>query len=331
MLSFEQSKGSIPVCAQVHTEPTKQRFVYYNKDYQGDKELSEEERKELLKLEYGSTPLRYRKNAEALELGRRYSMIKPNEKGAKFIPFFPLNKDGERTVALVSGKSGSGKSTLAKELSHYYSKMMKVYIVSPVEDSEFKGKFVNLDDLVEVDDSNDVITQRKKYNQAKIKLKYKKQSKMYEPEELMALELLVEELKPSERKLPSVFKLTKHYEKLISEQSMWIFDDNEASGQQDKLKFLMDSQLLTGRHNDISMIILNHHCNNGAKTRNIINEAGIFSIFEINRYTSYFLKNYLELEKRHIDTLEDMLIHSRSVTVYKNERILLSANKVITF
>ena len=247
----------------------------------------------------------------------------PNALG-KFVPFMPQSEHGERIIHYIYGKSGAGKSTLAKELCEYYDKLINVFLISPVQDDSFKAHHLNISDLVVLDKSNSYAKQKREYENAKIKLKYKKKEAVIDDDALMQLEIAINDLKPTKTK-HNTYKFTPLYQKLITKPSLFVYDDNEAESEQDKLNFMQSSQLLTGRHDDISMLILNHQANSGNRTRNVINESNMFTCFApFNRYTQYFAKEYLQLTVNNITKLKQLLKQSRSVTYYKNEHIILA-------
>lgn len=275
------------------------------------------------------------------------ALEKPNYDGA-FVPFYPRNDDDNRTINYIFGKSGSGKSYLAKILSYYFDKIMRVFVVSDVLDDEYRGRFVNIEALVDIDYDNDYKTELETYKKAKVEFKYYKASIMerYNNEKKKATkngtpipqqpfnnfkqkELEIEQLKPQEKK-KSVYSVSIDYKKIINKPSLWIYDDTEASSQVDRMTFLQNSQLLTGRHDNINMIIINHLSNSGVKTRNTINEAHTFTFFTpFNRYTSYFLKEYLGLDRKQIKEIQIMLRNSRYITIYKDLNVLLTETKIM--
>jgi energy-coupling factor transporter ATP-binding protein EcfA2 len=334
MLSFNpQSDDAIIVGSfkAYHAKQTK--LVFYDKNCESEAEYSDSELKEMLSIQYGKTAVRTKKALKELELDdEKFAMIKkPNVKG-EFYPFYPENLCGERNVYYIFGKSGSGKSTLAKYLSKLYSSVVKVYIVSPVHDNEYHGQFVDINKLVVVDDENDEKKMKQDYEKAKIKFKYmKKNGELDDPDDQMEYELLLASLKPEKRKT-NLFKLTNEYKKMIEKPSFWIFDDTEVEADQAKLEFLQNSQLLTGRHDNITVATLNHQANNGAKTRNLINESNVFCFFSpFNRYTQYFCVQYLQMDAKQIGIAKKLLKNSRYVVIYKDLNLILSQDTIMTF
>lgn len=300
-------------------------LLHYDRGGKLENTYDDEETEKLLKFEHGFNKARYKKGRKQLALNPKFSIVKAPHKGA-FLPLFPADENQQRTVHYVCGKGGSGKSYLSKQLSHMYAKLgYNVFLVTPVADEAFAGMHVKVGDLVEVNKESDYDKQLEDYNKAKIKLKYKK--KELEPEELMELELLMLGLKPKKGKGQKVYKFTKDYYKLIQKPSLWIFDDTEASADQGKLEFLQNAQLLTGRHNDICMIVINHQANNGHRTRHVINESHTYTCFRpMNRYTAYFLKTYMQFTKKQIHKVTEIFQQSRYCTIYKDFNVLLGSH-----
>lgn len=327
--SFKQDGSRSQIVAMFDAYHSKNsKLIYYNKD-DDSCELEKDDRRFLLRLQYGKTATRYDKNTNQLALDPKFCrMTKPPWKG----DFYPFLVDKERVVHYVFGMSGSGKSYLAKKLSKYYSKFVNVFLLTPVEDKEYSAHHLDINKLVEVDNDNDFDEQMRAYKEAKIKLKYKKK-KVEDPDLLMDLELAVEKLKPKKRPTGrSEYKLTELYRKIISKgPSLFIYDDTEATSEQAKLQFLQKVQLLTGRHDHINMIILNHMANSGMKTRDTINESHMFTLFNYNRYSQYFMKNYMSMSVNEMGMVKEMLKTSRFVTVYPRMRIVVAQDQVIAF
>ena len=328
MLSYTKYASSHAIALMDAYHKKNSRFVFYGEGIAED--LTEEQKKELLHMQHGFEATRYKKHRDELEVNPRLSMLEPTVKG-HFVPFYPVNEEGERNVHYIFGRSGSGKSYLAKQLSKWYTKLkVKVFIVSPVEDAAYSGRFVTLDELVEVNQSSSFEMQKKTYETAKIKLKYARAKKL-DPDLLMQMELAVLDLKPKRAKGETLYKTTERYEKLVKAPSLFIYDDTEVSDQ-GKLDFLRNKQLLTGRHQHVNIIIINHQANSGNRTRHVINESNMFTFFKpFNRYTSYFLKQYLQFDARMLNKVKELLKSSRRVTVYKNESVLMSEQKMISW
>ena len=327
MLSYHKGGHEVAVLEGPHQT----KFVYLDRHPTKEalKEgLSESEMNELLVLQLGKD---YIKNHGKSRYSLKISKLEAPE-GSQFLPFVPEDLNGDRIVHYIFGASGSGKSYLAKKLSAIYNKMVDVYIVSPVEDEGYSGTFVSLEDLVRYDDSNSYEKQKKAYEDARIKFKYAKRSgAIQDPELLMAMEIKINTLKPK-RNARRLFKFTKLYEEMIERPTLFIYDDTEATDDQEMLQFLQNSQLVTGRHTKINVLLLNHMPNQlGNKTRNIINEAHLFTFFEINKYTQYFSKVYLSLDYKKQRKVEEMLEHSRYVSINKKMKILQSSRVMYTY
>lgn len=333
MLSYTHNDTS-KIIGVYHTPyKNKSKVVYLNKC--NGVETDDEHNRELLLLKFGfvKTRRKYQQKDLKDELSCEDNMLEKPFKNGVFLPFLPLSLgSGERVVHYIFGKSGVGKSTMAKNLSYYFQKFMKVYIISPVKDDGYYGKHLDIDDLVEVDENNNFMNKMKEYENAKIKFKYKKQE-IEDPDILCQMEMALNEMKPKIKTKLEVFKTTEKYKNKIGKgNTLWIYDDNEACGDKSKLQFLMESQLLTGRHDNISLIILNHQANNAMKTRNIINEAHIFTFFKpYNRYTKYFLAEYLLVEQmktRQIKKILDVQDEYAWCSFYTESNIILSKDKV---
>jgi hypothetical protein len=126
-------------------------------------------------------------------------LINDNEE-YEFLPFY-IKQD--RIIHYIFGKSGSGKSYLSKKLSNMYSKLMSVYIISPIKDNEYTGSFLEINDLIVKND--DYEEEKKYYDELKIKFKYFKNNKNIDLKTKQDLELEILKLKPS---LKNNFKMT---------------------------------------------------------------------------------------------------------------------------
>lgn len=330
-ITFDHSNNGLAIALFNAYHKKYSKFVFYTDGPRVD-ELSDEDRAELMKFQHGSDA-RYKSNWDKLPLDNKLSIIRSPAKGT-FVPFFPMNQENERNIHYIFGRSGSGKSYLAKQLSQFYSKMKtNVYLVTPIPDDDYAGKNLPLASLVEINSASNYEKQKKKYEKARIKLKYAKRGGELDDDVLMAMELAVLDLKPVKGKSTNLYKTTDKYKKLLEKgPSLFIYDDTEAISDQPALDYLRTQQLLTGRHHHISMIIINHMSNSGNRTRNIINESNQFTFFRpFNRYTHYFLKEYLQFNGKQIAQAKSMLKSSRYVSVYKNESILLAQNKMLSY
>ena len=245
----------------------------------------------------------------------------------EFLPFY-INKD--RIIHYIFGRSGSGKSYLSKKLSKMYSKLLNVYIISPIKDNEYTGTFLEIDDILHK--TNDYEEDKTYYDELKIKFKYFKNNKKIDKNTLKDLELEILKLKPNNKNnFKNNLKTNEKYDELIEKPSLFIYDDNESTSNADKnkLMYIMNKQLITGRHNNINMIIMNHQSNNGMETRNIINESNLFTFFNYNRYVHYFLKNYLLYDDEFIKQIIKLLKYSRFITINKDLNIILCEKVII--
>ena len=294
MLSFKQSEDAIVVGMFQHlTHKSKNRIVFYSPTADGDDALN-----------------------------------RPYDHG-EFVPFMPSSVDGDRVVYYLFGASGSGKSTLAQKINKLYDKIsIKSYIISPIQDSNYKAKHLQIDQLVAVHEDDQ--SRKKKYEEMKIRFKYKKQM-IEDLDQLCEMEIALNDMKPSVNEKEASYEFTPYYKKKISKPTLFVFDDNEAQ-ESDRLTYLMNNQLICGRHDNISMLILNHLGNKGHQTRNMINESNIFIFLgSFSRYINYFLREYLQLTNLQIREIHKLLNNSRYVAIYRNPRIILSQNKMLTY
>lgn len=312
------------------------KVIYYTPGVKYDADdlsrMTKAQRKELLELQYGDKKM-YRSDVQIENADIELSMVQAPYKG-EMIPFQPQSKDNERVIYYIFGKSGSGKSYLAKKIAHLYNKMkVRTALITPVADPSYPGIHYDVNQLVDVAKGGSYEEKLTKYKEAKIKLKYKKRMLDLDADDLIHLEIEVEKLKPNPKeKNNNTFEFTKKYKSVISKPKLFIYDDTEAIADQKKTEFMKTSQLLTGRHNDIYQIVINHQANNGARTRDTINESNVFVFFKPwNRYTAYFCKVYLQLELKHIKKAKKLIQTSRFIAIYKEERVMMSQSAAYTF
>lgn len=168
MLSYNNSKDGIIVAVfDSDSHKNKSKYVFYD-ETKINENLNENDEQEIKKALYGNQKARYLKPMKQLKMSENANIFvnPPNSKNkGAFYPFYPQNIEGFRTIIYLSGKGGSGKSYLAKKLSFYFNKLMNVYILSPVRVDDAKeqyvGEFLNLSDLVILDDNNDYEVQKK--------------------------------------------------------------------------------------------------------------------------------------------------------------------------
>lgn len=294
MLSYNESPNSLIVAVFRHnTHQSKTKVIFWSEKCDGDNELN-----------------------------------KPYENG-EFVPFMPQSRDNERIITYVIGPSGSGKSTIAQKINGLYNKLnIKSYILSPVKDDKYVAKYLNIEDLVVVHEDDE--SRKKKYEEAKIRFKYKK-ALIDDPNLLLEMELALNDMKPKLNEKEASYEFTQYYKKKISKPSLFIFDDNEAQ-ESERLYHLMNNQLICGRHDNISMIILNHLGNKGIQTRNLINESNIFIFLGgFTRYINYFIREYLQMTNLQIREIHRLMNNSRYVVIYRNPKIILSQNIISTY
>ena len=115
--------------------------------------------------------------------------------------------------------------------------------------------------------------------------------------------------------------------------SLVVFDDTDCISEKQmklKIKDLLLKLLNTGRHFFVSVIYLSH-LPYGIDNRGILNEAHSITIFPSslgNRSKKYLLDNYLGMNKKQIDAIDD--IEGRSITILKTyPMVLVSDYKII--
>lgn len=97
-----------------------------------------------------------------------------------------------------------------------------------------------------------------------------------------------------------------------------------------KLKELLTKILNTGRHTYTSLIYLSHIACNGVETKGILNEAHSITFFNATlggRTKSYLLNQYLGLNKKQIEAIDDVL--GRAITILKSYPMVMIAEKEI--
>lgn len=339
MLSFNQKDDGKIVAVFSNPYKNKSKYVYLNKVNAEDK-IDKETLKELLRLKFG-IKAQYKVQQRELksEVRNDESILNAPSgysKDSVFLPFLPLSfGNSERVVSYIFGKSGVGKSTMAKNLAFFFSKIMPVYLISPVKDASYPAKIIDIGDLVEVNTDDDYEKQKKEYEKAKIRFKHRKKQ-LDDDNMIEKLEVALVEMKPTIKKKVQAFKTTDKCDKIVNgSPCMFIFDDNEAESQQQKLN--LNKFLLTGRHLNVNLIILNHHGNNGYSTRNIINEAHSYTFFKpFTRYINYFLTTYLEFSQRQVRAVRKLLKTEDPdeynwCSIYPHGNIMMNNKKIIRF
>lgn len=144
-------------------------------------------------------------------------------------------------------------------------------------------------------------------------------------DDVIELELDIEKMKPTKGKKVDSFELydQKKFEKDYG-NSVWLFDDYEmmAEDKLNKINFLRDHILTTGRHYHANMIICNHLTNFGNKARLIMTESHFFVLFSKGTAKSkrYFLSSYLDMDKTQVKRVLNSLNNSRSVTICPDKK-----------
>jgi hypothetical protein len=157
-------------------------------------------------------------------------------------------------------------------------------------------------------------------------------------EQKIHTETMIESLKPKSN--ASEYKVSSNYGEIIDstvdddgvKRSLWIYDDTEVESSASKLKHLQDVQLVTGRHDGVSMCILNHLTNNGQSTKLQISESHVFVVFKpLNKYVKYFLEKYMDFDQQQIKAVGQLLASSRYVTVIPSLRVLFSQSLMVKY
>jgi len=247
----------------------------------------------------------------------------------------------ERDVWYLSGKSGAGKSYLSAELIDFYRKTgQRVYVLSPVKDAKFgkDAKYLNIENLVGMSTSYDTANAR--FQEAKIRFKYKKKEKELadNPDLMMKLELRLNELKPDASKRGRMeMKLCPDKMKEMFSDCVILFDDYQegmTGGQIKLVEFFRDFYLTTGRHTRTSMILCHHISNDREKTKMIMTETSNIVLFSKSTTKSreYLLKTYYGFHKGQIADVEKrMKAKDRWVSFDKDLGILMTPQKLWVF
>lgn len=337
-LTFTDSKTARPVAILHNKEKSKDaknKLVYldFKNDANRDEfKYDEETLRELLKMEHGAKAVKYRDAMHTLENNISRLTIPQGFNGA-FLPLLPGTKEGERVAHYISGQSGSGKTYLAREIAKLYEKIgMKVIMISPVTDHGMPGDSMPIDKLVDFDTKSDSSKEEDEFNQLVIRYRNKKSG--LTPEKRIFFENMILKMKPKTKKKRFLFMKTKKCKAILKkpERKLFIFDDNEAAEDTEKVLWLQNQLLLTGRHDSAYMIVINHLANNGNKTRNIIQESHTYTFFTpYNQQTDYFLKKYGQLDIHQRRIVKKVLNSSRYCTIYRLERIILGQDQVYRF
>lgn len=176
-------------------------------------------------------------------------------------------KEGQRDCIYICGCSGSGKSTW---ISQYCLQFNKMFLKAPIF-------FISAKSI--------------------------KDDKAYE---------MVKNIKQVDLNIDQLYEITqagKSFEFFVGKDiSLVIFDDAEALNkeQQKLVDQIMESILQIGRSKNIYCMVSRHVLNAGIKTKVLFNECNKIVTFPngISRYQlQYTFKNYLGLDKHHIDKI----------------------------
>ena len=248
--------------------------------------------------------------------------------GGQFIPWY-LHSSG-RTIWFIAGRSGSGKSYLAKELMQKLLKLgYNAYVLSGVTASDaanqFKGaRMVDIDECVQLDNSNDL-----KYRELKIRYRIKK--KKMDDEAKIRMEVALDRMKDDLRK--KNYLETTMYHTMVSKPSMWIWDDLENHSDK-RIHYLRTQQLIMGRHNKISMCVINHLPKNGCKTgaRECVLEAHVFVLMKPwSRQVSSFLETYCMFGDTMKKACQDLLKKSRYIAIYRDHNFIVAQHRILKY
>lgn len=259
-----------------------------------------------------------------------------------YIPFTPL-VNGERYVHLICGTAGSGKSQLAKTMSRFYSQFMKCVLVTPVPSKDYKCEHIETDQLVQDYADGEYDEAMKEWQKKKIRFKYVKRAKELDQQALRELEIALEVSKPKKPKNQAEYQLTDRAKQLLEDHKaiFFIFDDCEAEDLVKKNQWLQKKFLLTGRHNGIHMVIINHNFDASTKLgRYIISESHTITIFKrsldkqvLSHECDNFLEKYRKVPKRTRKLVEKLLneVPGRYgwVTIFKEYPIIVSSKKIL--
>lgn len=246
--------------------------------------------------------------------------------------------DNQRIVQLIVGDSGSGKTTLAVLIASYFREILNLPVYVIVPDSQKnegvypKGvKYVNLSSMIEEDP--EYKKKLDKYNEAKIKFKYLKKT-IEDPMEKARHEINISKMKPVGSGNGAPLRLSNKYYELIKKPSLFIYDDTEDVNEKKILHELLHSQLNTGRHNGINMVIIKHIGNDNTKsTREILNESNVITL--LGDYTphqrSYFTNKYLTGSKEIKEKFNDIQMRDKEGTILKYSPVIASKNELIIY
>ena len=243
----------------------------------------------------------------------------------------------ERDVWYLSGKSGAGKSYLSASLIDFYRKTdQRVYVLSPIKDAKFgkDAKYLKIDNLVGMSSSYDKANAR--YQEAKIRFKYKKKELVDNPELLCQLELRLNRMKPDPGARGRIeFKMGQDKLDAMFSNSVILMDDyaeGTTGGQIKYFEFFRDFFLTMGRHIACNLIIVHHLTNDREKTRMLMTESTNIVLFQKNTPKSrkYLLKEYLDFDAKQIEDVEArMKARDRRVMIDKDSGYMMTPQKAM--
>lgn len=348
MLSYKSVNENSRLVAISSSPSGSEKPLYYTPDIDGAVTLDRfmpdiELINDILSLRYPASTLSKSRVHELMKTEKACFML-PHKDDAVLIPLMQPESN-DRVVYYISGQSGSGKSTLTQKIVKYMSRVIPCFYLSPIPDSNYEATLLNVNDLVK----KNTMTDEAAYKEAKIIFKHKK--KLLTVDERIEMETKIEQMKPKAG--DSEFTLTDQYRELIEStkpsvdvdldgdveadeemrsESLWVYDDCEVADFKKKMEYLQGVQLVTGRHDLISMIILNHLNNDGLKTRLIIAESHVFIVFRpFNKYVRYFLSEYMSFDPNTLRVAQRLLLRSRYIVVYPKLGILASADIIIRY
>jgi adenylate kinase family enzyme len=329
-------KQGVPIAIRRYNPKSKQksRYLYLDKDAKktSDDEISDA----MLASIYGKRETRSRQQRELLRSNHDGEVPQnihiDDLSNFECVPYsiYANQEDFRRNVFYIVGRAGSGKTYFARQLTAKFRHSVKrIFFVSVVDDDSF-GK-----DVIKIDINklvgNDLNSEQKKqrYEEAKIKFKYKKKLYADNPDLLMKLELKVNSLKPSKAdKEKLMFTMGAEDTKAYFSDSLMIFDDYEDASELEfkKIEFLQNFLLNVGRKTATNMILIRHKANAGHSTSLIKSEATNFVFFakQSGHAMNYMMKKYMDFDKPQMRTVKQLLKESRWVNINLQEQFVLS-------
>lgn len=336
MFSYKRTNEDMDIIAVSRDleDSDNSRLVYFSPTEDGSVKLDELDnttRYEYLALFHQKDHLRSGPYRQKVSAGKKVTLLTPHNKNSVFVPLYIRD---QRTVYYICGQSGAGKSVLAQTICEYLAKIQPCFLVTTVPDSRYEATMLDVKQLVQKNDDADETA----YKHAKIVFKNKK--KHMTDEQKIEMEMAIDRLKPKVG--ADEYKLTESYWEIIhntktltsnaEERSLFIYDDCEVHPDTNKLRFIQDTQLVNGRHNGITMCILNHLTNNGLRTKLQISESHVFVIFRpLSKYVKYFLEQYMDFNPDMMKCVRIMLENSRYAAIYPQLKVILSQQMILKY